>query len=736
MRFSLFRMVLHNTFAVLFKSILNNMLYPALLSILLTPNDTVLSAPVELESITITAQSGFAEQHISGAGIVLKQKDVLTFDQTDVNTVLQSQPGVYGQQEDGWGLRMNIGIRGTGTLRSSRITLMEDGVLTAPAAYSAPEAYYTPVIWKYSNIEVLKGAAQIVTGPQSTGGALNFVTPVGDEKPNFKFSLAAGAFDQIRGAISGEVLPTNRTQLLFGLFHNEASGFHTIKDERSGGFDLNDGYLKLIHHLDNKDIHHLEVLIAGTSERSQQTYLGTTLPTALLTPNERYFASSNDEMSMDRLMTRLGYTMNLKQGFIRADIYRQYVHRNWYKLDKIDAGNGAISIVSILDNHQNYPAEFDAINGDNSDSALAQLKANNRYYLSQGVQLRGQFAQRFGNILLKHETGLRLHYDHADRFQHSDKYHIGQNVFALMQPGLPGEAGNRIDYTTAQSTYYRNTLSHKSLNIQAGFRTENIQANRIDYGSNDADRIGVDVKDRTNYSTVFLPGMSLNYSIKNWNSFAGVHRGFTPAGSKEGVLPELSLSGEAGIQHLKLPINITFFYSAYDRLLGSDAASAGGSGSGEMFNGGAAEVYGFEGQYGKTIKSHKVQATLTATQAYFKESFSSEFDGWGEVNAGDFMPYIPRLQFALKHQWERNRWSINCQLQYLSARKSTAELNTFDLPQSLVINEAISYTLTENVQLKLSIQNVTNTRHLVAARPAGFRTFAPRMALLSINVSL
>ena len=48
--------------------------------------------------------------------------------------------------------RMNIGIRGTGTLRSSRITLMEDGVLTAPAAYSAPEAYYTPVIWKYSNI--------------------------------------------------------------------------------------------------------------------------------------------------------------------------------------------------------------------------------------------------------------------------------------------------------------------------------------------------------------------------------------------------------------------------------------------------------------------------------------------------------------------------------------------------------------------------------------------------------
>ena len=264
-------------------------MHPLLLTLLLSaPADTTLPVPVELESITITAQTRAANEHISGAGLVLKQKAILAFDQTDANTVLQSQPGVYGQQEDGWGLRMNIGIRGTGTLRSSRITLMEDGVLTAPAAYSAPEAYYTPVIWKYSNIEVLKGAAQIVTGPQSTGGALNFVTPIGDEKSDVQFSLSAGAFEQIRGAISGEVLPTKHTQLLFGLFHHEAAGFHTIKDQQSGGFDLNDGYLKLIHHLDDQDIHHLEILIAGTTERSQQTYLGTTLSTALLSPNERY----------------------------------------------------------------------------------------------------------------------------------------------------------------------------------------------------------------------------------------------------------------------------------------------------------------------------------------------------------------------------------------------------------------------------------------------------------------
>ena len=712
------------------------MITPLLLSVLLLPTDTILPPPVELESITITAQSNASNEHLSGAGIVLKRKVIQAFDQTDANTILQKVPGIYGQQEDGWGLRMNIGIRGTGTLRSSRITLMEDGILTAPAAYSAPDAYYTPVIWKYSHIEVLKGAAQIVTGPQSTGGALNFITPVGVEKSNIHFTLASGAFDQIKGAISGEVLPSERTQLLFGFFHHEASGFHTIGDNRGGGFNLNDGYLKLIHHLDKKDKHHLEVLVAATSERSEQTYLGTTFSTALSTPNERYFSSSNDEMTMDRLMTRLGYTINLKQGFIRADVYRQYVHRNWFKLNKIDAGNGGVAIASILNDYVDYPAEYKAMKGENSDTATAELKANNRYYLSQGVQFRAQFTQRFQNILLKHEAGLRFHYDHADRFQHSDHYFIGPNIFSLTQAGIAGAAGNRIDYTTAQSGYHRSTLSFKNINFQAGYRFENIQAYRMDYGANDASRSGENIKARINNSLVFLPGLSLNYSTQKWRSYAGIHRGFTPAGSKEGVLPELSLSSEAGIQHLKLPINLTLFHSTYDRLLGSDAASAGGSGSGEMFNGGAAKVYGLEGQLGKAYKHQEIRATITATQAYFIESFSSEFDGWGEVATGDFMPYIPKLQCALQHQWEKNRWTLSSQLQYLSARKSAAQMDDFDLPKSLVINQAVRYALTENILLKLSLQNATNTRHVVAARPAGYRTFAPRMALLSINASL
>ena len=58
----------------------------------------------------------------------------------DPHATLQLVPGVYVRQEDGFGLRPNIGIRGAISDRSSKVALMEDGVLFGPAPYSAPAA--------------------------------------------------------------------------------------------------------------------------------------------------------------------------------------------------------------------------------------------------------------------------------------------------------------------------------------------------------------------------------------------------------------------------------------------------------------------------------------------------------------------------------------------------------------------------------------------------------------------
>ena len=105
----------------------------------------------EIEVLTIIGASKTIND-VAGSAYLIDNERIQEFEYADINRILRDVPGLYLQEEDGFGQRPNIGIRGSGSDRSSRIALLEDGVLIAPAPYSAPSAYYFPTAKRMQSI--------------------------------------------------------------------------------------------------------------------------------------------------------------------------------------------------------------------------------------------------------------------------------------------------------------------------------------------------------------------------------------------------------------------------------------------------------------------------------------------------------------------------------------------------------------------------------------------------------
>jgi len=209
------------------------------------------------ERVNTTVVIGSSEDilDVPGSGAVLTTEDIGRHSYDDVNQALRQVPGVYVRPEDGFGFFPNISLRGVDTTRSAKVTIMEDGVLTAPAPYSSPSAYYTPTSGRMSAIEVLMGSSQTRYGPHTTGGVINYrSTEIPDTATTYLKTLYGSNNERRTHAYLGDTFESaewGRVGILLEGYLRSSDGFKSIdttsdfQDGEDTGFSKSEPMLKL-----------------------------------------------------------------------------------------------------------------------------------------------------------------------------------------------------------------------------------------------------------------------------------------------------------------------------------------------------------------------------------------------------------------------------------------------------------------------------------------------------------
>lgn len=79
--------------------------------------------------------------------------------------------------EEGFGLRPNIGIPGSNPTRSTKVLLLEEGLPAMHVPYGDNAIYHYAPVKRYDRIEVLKESGLLRFGWQTIHGAINYITP-------------------------------------------------------------------------------------------------------------------------------------------------------------------------------------------------------------------------------------------------------------------------------------------------------------------------------------------------------------------------------------------------------------------------------------------------------------------------------------------------------------------------------------------------------------------------------
>jgi Fe(3+) dicitrate transport protein len=703
---------------------------------------------------------------------VLDEKRLGVFKQDDALQILTQVPGVYVRQEDGYGLRPNIGMRGADSDRSKKVTLMEDGVLFGPAPYSAPAAYYFPLMTRMTGVEVYKGASAIRFGPQTIGGALDLRTrEIPDKGPVAAVDGSFGNTFYTKAHAYGGY-GWERAGFLAEGASISSTGFKQLDGGGDTGFSKQEFMLKGRINSD-PDAHvyqRLEGKVGYTREESHETYLGLTDQDFRDNPVRRYKGSQLDDMQNWRTQGELFHTLGVGEHFqLDSALYRHDFNRLWKRVDGLISYSGvpAPPLLSVLRSPSAYQQQYDVLRGvvDSDTAGTGILQAGNkRRMVSEGFQTVARYDFVTGEVKHVLELGLRMHYDEIKRHhsahgfdmvaERDDSGAIIEDAYHLVSNGQQyGLLANNHVTTYAVAAHLKYDVTYKRLTLSPGMRTEIIRAtytelNEHPYSgmplaSTDVVNAKVGHKTYANNQTVLFALGALYQLTDTVALLAGVQQGMTPVAPSPGTTnddPERATNYEAGARYTDKfgTASAVGFVSDYNKIVAPCDENCT-SGDVSTYSGGKALVYGVELGSDYTVALPRafrvpVRAAYTYTHAEFTEGFGTNYEPWGgvdnQVDAHDGIPYIAPHQFSLGSglSW-RDRVGLDAQVTFVDHMLETAGQGNLAANQYTdryaLLDVAVFYQALAKLRIYVKGDNLTNNQPIVARRPFGARPNKP-----------
>ena len=620
---------------------------------------------------------------------VIEQEELETSHVYTTNEALRKVPGVVVRDEEGFGMRPNIGVRGLNPTRSTKVLLLEDGIPVTYAPYGANESYYHPVIDRFSSIEVLKGASQIKFGPLTAGGVINYITPNAPQEFKGHVSITGGNRDYLNTKIN-----VGGNGMLFDYTHKEGDGARD--NTHSNIEDVNFKITKAL----NED-HAITLRANWFTESSQVSYSGITQAEYNNFGGE-YNPFNHDDFETTRYGLSATHDWQINtNSILTTNLYYSYFDRDWWRqqsnttASNISAGAGCAALATARINGL-------ATNGDNCQGNQGRLRTYNTY----GVEPRLTVAHAWGEL----EVGAKAHFEDQERKQKN-------GTSSAARDGSLSENNERK--TDAYSGFVSNRFDIGQFSITPAVRYEHIKNER----TNRCTTIGTTTTcpginpgvsgDATLHE--WIPGLAVAYNPnERLTVFAGVHEGFAPprtedlisgTGGSVDVDAEKSTNWELGFRAKpinNLHIEATAFYNDFDNLIavGSVASNVNLSQGEATFAGlELAGQYDFDnGFYSRlaytwlpVAEQDKPFRTVVATPTV---PAGSPVLGSAKDNR---QPYAPKNTLTAALGYKMNNWNVQLEAVHVGEQYSDFA-ETGDVPNTPLgltgqFGEIASYTI-------------------------------------------